>query len=311
MCDECYRFLAEAQPACARCAYEATSRGQRRISIAVTLIGLSWSGAFLLSRRDALWERLSTYVVLTASVATVTAALLAYSARKPQAPKVTQRPEEPDEVLEADESTTAAPYRMRLRRVLRPRRPRISGTLTALVLLGSLAGCGLAFPLALQLPKWIEIEIVLAMWWVSWTALLARLLYRGYRIDDDWLYFAPWERKRLEAPARPRGTPSSNEPEGPFKHCTSCGCDAGLDSEIVVVVAVAVAVLFGAAWVLVELAAPLLFFAAYSLLLRAVRRVASDRHDCERNGLRAVGWAAAWATVYLAPLAVLAAFLRV
>jgi hypothetical protein len=38
--------------------------------------------------------------------------------------------------------------------------------------------------------------------------------------------------------------------------------------------------------------------------MRAIGRVSNDRHGCEGNALRAVGWGALWAAIYVAPLAI-------
>jgi len=58
-----------------------------------------------------------------------------------------------------------------------------------------------------------------------------------------------------------------------------------------------------AAWLVVELLVPGIFFLAYLLVRGALARVANDRHDCEGNLVRSVGWGVGWATAYVAPLA--------
>jgi hypothetical protein len=73
----------------------------------------------------------------------------------------------------------------------------------------------------------------------------------------------------------------------------------------VLVVAVALCAALGAAWVFVELAMPLAFALMYSLLMRAIRRAASDRRGCAGDALRSLGWAAVWASIYVVPIAVL------
>jgi hypothetical protein len=71
---------------------------------------------------------------------------------------------------------------------------------------------------------------------------------------------------------------------------------------LVIVVAGSAAI---AAWVLVELLVPILLFAVYYLLVKAIARIANDRHGCEDKPVRALVWGTAWATLYIAPLVVL------
>mgnify|MGYP007037395642 FL=1 len=67
--------------------------------------------------------------------------------------------------------------------------------------------------------------------------------------------------------------------------------------------AIVLSLALGAAWVLVELALPLVFFLMYWLFMRAIGRVANDRHGCEGSLARSLGWGLGWATVYVAPIA--------
>jgi hypothetical protein len=46
-------------------------------------------------------------------------------------------------------------------------------------------------PMALRLPRWIEFEIVLLVWWVIWFAVLTGFLYRGLRVADDYALHQP------------------------------------------------------------------------------------------------------------------------
>jgi hypothetical protein len=55
----------------------------------------------------------------------------------------------------------------------------------------------------------------------------------------------------------------------------------------------------------VELVAPLTFFLTYWLFMRAIGRVANDRHGCEGDLSRSMGWGALWATAYVLPIAAL------
>jgi hypothetical protein len=71
-----------------------------------------------------------------------------------------------------------------------------------------------------------------------------------------------------------------------------------------VVVGILVAAAF-AAWVLVELLLPALFLGVYYFTLKAVGRVARDRHDCQGNLARSVGWGSLWAALYVFPVGLL------
>jgi hypothetical protein len=72
-----------------------------------------------------------------------------------------------------------------------------------------------------------------------------------------------------------------------------------------VAVALVLAVALGVAWVFVELAMPLAFLLSYWLFMRAIGRVANDRHGCEHDLAKALGWGALWATIYVLPVAAL------
>jgi hypothetical protein len=103
-----------------------------------------------------------------------------------------------------------------------------------------------------------------------------------------------------------RGSGCGNVGCGDLGGCGDVGC-SGVDGEaalFLVVVALAAAVVFGAAWVVSELALPVVLVVAYMVTLRALSRVANDRHGCEGSVAKAVGWGTLWATIYLAPLAI-------
>jgi hypothetical protein len=74
------------------------------------------------------------------------------------------------------------------------------------------------------------------------------------------------------------------------------GC-AGVFIGAVLVVAAVVAT-----WFVIELALPAVFFLLYWVVIRAIARVANDRHRCERNLGRSIAWGGLWAAVYTLPL---------
>jgi hypothetical protein len=184
--------------------------------------------------------------------------------------------------------------------------PRTSARTTAIVAFVALVTTAALVPLPLHLPKWIEAEIVLVLWWLIGIVAIAWVLWRGRSIAQDHGFRAPWD--RVAAPGAKSGSGSSRggsssaggrgtnwlDPSG----CADAeGCLAMLLGIVLVVVAI------GAAWFLVELVAPALFFLFYGLFLAAIRRAAAGRDDARGNFIRALAWGGFWSTVYVAPLA--------
>jgi hypothetical protein len=174
------------------------------------------------------------------------------------------------------------------------RLPVVSGKVTALLLVACLAVTAVLIPFALRLPRWIELESVLAAWWVVWAAVLGMLLYRGWRVSDD-----------ASIAVRP---PSLDELV--FRAATSPAGDlanaaAGEAPRLLVALAALVAaVLFTFGFVLlVELLIPAVALGLYLLVLGMLARVVKDRRRCTRSVLRSTAWGAIWATAYTAPLA--------
>jgi len=310
MCDECWRFrvgnrgaaagAACTRPACVPCAYVASTHGRRRVALAFAFLALSGGSAVLATLRWQLWPDHAIALVGFGVVVVFGFAYLLYSASEPSMPV---QPRESDEVAAGLDPMAGAehPYRGRGRRVVAALSPKLSGTTAALVAGLSFALTAVMVPHALALPRWLEIEVVLAAWWVLSTFAFAALLHRGFHLVDDWIYFAPWNRPRE------RSKQKGSRGDGCNDGCSSA--DFSADGEgclIVIVVAVLALLLFGAAWLLVEVAGPLLFLLVYLLVTRALARVARDRHDCKGALARSLAWGAAWATIYLLPLAVLA-----
>jgi hypothetical protein len=72
--------------------------------------------------------------------------------------------------------------------------PLISGKGSVLILVLCFAAAAAGVFLAgftLHFPMWIDFEIMLALWWVVWAIALARILYLGQRINDDFSYRPP------------------------------------------------------------------------------------------------------------------------
>jgi hypothetical protein len=292
--------------ACARCAYEATTRPARRLSLAVTFLGVSLGGGLYAARRWDLWTEHSLALVLGSGAAAVGAWLIARSGKAEGEPEVERRDPAEEPLGDAEMGDVRGAYRGRARHLLMAAAPKVSARATAAVVLGCLAVTAVMLPAAARLPRWVEAEIVLGAWWLIVGATLSMLLYRGFRLRDDFVYFAPWDRpsEPAEATATTKGGSSS-----------SLGLDgcSGLDAEgcaAAAVITIALAAAFGVAWVLVEFALPVVFLLMYGLFMRAIGRVANDRHGCEGDLAKALRWGALWSTVYVLPLALITALLH-
>lgn len=310
LCNACFRFRVGGLPACARCAYETSTRPQRRVSLAAAFVCFAAGGGFWMERKHGLWGQSPLVLVLGAIAAAVVAFLILTTAKGAERSVDNRDPDEdppPEEPL----AGRGSPYRAYARRAVLAVSPRLSGKVTALVVGASLAATAVLLPATLKLPRWVEAEIVLASWWVIVAATLVVLLYRGFRLRDDFVFFMPWDRPAESVtpgakPGKPGKPGSKGSGIGDLVGCGD-GCSAvdgeGCAGAVVVVIALAVAL--GAAWIFVELAMPLAFFLTYWLFMRAIGRVANDRHGCDGNPGRALGWGAMWATIYVVPLAAL------
>ncbi len=296
MCLECWARDVDGAPWCEACIalVERSTPWILYVAGAVVCCGGIVAGALALGRHlELVAEIVLAIMVVGALVAGVTAYKLhARADRAREARVIGARAPSPPEVQRQ------SPYRGRLRRLARVIAPPISGQMTVLVtmmLMGLIAG---AVPTVLTLPRWVEWELVMGGWWLVWTGIFTVLLFRGWRIADD-------------MPDLGKGkSDSSGSGKGILEGLSNLGDPGCADPEgcavaILFLIALAVALLF--AWVLVELVLPVVIAAAYWLMIRALTRVANDRHDCEGHLGRALGWASLWALVYTAPLAVIIA----
>jgi hypothetical protein len=188
----------------------------------------------------------------------------------------------------------------------RLRRPRISGKASALVFGACFVVTGLLFlPLAqyLTLPRWIDAEIVLALWWLIWVAGFAYLLHGGQHLTDD---HAMGEPRNWLAGFGLGGAGRAARDDWPWWWWLAPADFEGCAVVLGVILAVVVA--FFGLWLLVEIVIPAVAFLAYFLIRGLLARVANDRHGCEGSLPRALAWGAVWATVYTAPLALLVWF---
>lgn len=234
--------------------------------------------------------------------------------------------------VDAPAPSSAQPRRARLGRRLRL--PLVSGKTSVMVLLACFLITGLlVVPLAGRFPAWIDVEILLGIWWIVWTAALTHLLYTGRRIDDDHVMPPPriwfFTRKSTDKPRSSRisgslaapapGKAPQADKEAPSSSSSSSssgwnlldGIDVDLEGCAVIlgVILAAIVALIGL-WLLIEIVIPGLAFLAYFLIRSMLARVANDRHRCEGDLLRAALWGALWATVYIVPQAAFVWFMH-
>lgn len=288
MCGACFRFLVSERPSCAKCAFIERTSGPRRTSLALSFVLLAAGVAFALVRAELV-------DLVTALAAVAIAAVLAVAgwriARRPPR-EVRELEEDEAPALSAPLAGSAHPYRGLVRRAALAAAPKASGTTVVLVVLASLAVSGVLAPAALRLPVWIEAEIAIGLAFTSLAAVLGVLLYRGYRLRDDFVFVAPWE--RLGGSGGSKKSPWSLD-----------GC-SGIDGEGLAVILLLLVALLGAI-LLVELVVPLVFLLAYALVMKALKTAAHDRHGCEGRLARSIGWGAGWALLYVLPVALVVA----
>jgi hypothetical protein len=156
----------------------------------------------------------------------------------------------------------------------------------------------LLIPFAVRQQPWIDAELVCAAWWLIWIVGLSILLYTGHRVSDD---FRPGEPRNWFAPLFENArnyTPDTSWGWG-WYFWDGEGC------LVLLGILLAIVLLLGAAWLLVEIALPILGFVIYFLVRGMLGVVVNDRHGCEKSWPRAIAWGTLWATLYTAPLALL------
>jgi hypothetical protein len=312
LCDACFRFRVANSPACARCAYEVVTRPKRRRSLAIAFALTTW-GAILWAAWHFETKDADLWIYVAIAIAGLAGGIIIAWPTFSEAMEVGRREDEEAPTEQVVIEGGGSPFRAHARRIVLAASPKVSGGATALIVGVSLAGAAVLLPFSLHLPRWIETELVLGAWWLIVTVTLVVLLYRGFRLKDDWVYFAPWD------VPMPHSTADGSSAKSP-KPKASGGCDSGIggcapdgcgdgcsaaDGEgilIVIALAVVAIALFGAMWIFVEFALPMFFLLMYTLIHRAIARVANDKNGCENELLRSIGYGALWATVYLTPL---------
>jgi len=185
----------------------------------------------------------------------------------------------------------------------RVRLPRLSGKASAAWLVVCFGLTAVLIPMVFRLPRWVEFEIVLALWWAVWLAVLTRLLYTGQRVADDHQMREPrnWFASDKSKQKEQKKDVDRSWWDGLF----FLGELAG-DSEAVAIgclIVIGLVLLAGLVWFLIEVAIPLVLFLLYFVTRGMLARVVNDRHRCRGQLGRALAWGFVWATLYTAPVA--------
>ncbi|MFO0876435.1 MAG: hypothetical protein U0840_03600 [Gemmataceae bacterium] len=196
-----------------------------------------------------------------------------------------------------ESSVPPGPPKKRAPLLRQVRLPMLSGKVSAAWLVVCFGLAALVIPVALKLPTWIEAEIVLGVWWAIWFGLLTYLLHRGWHISDDYSpprprsWWSGWTEKKSDGD----GAGAIFDLGGDALEVEGCAWVVGI--------LLALLLLVGLAWVVIEVAVPVLAFLFYCVTRFMLAQVVNDRHGCEDHLGRSSLWGGLWATVYTAPLA--------
>jgi hypothetical protein len=308
MCELCWELVSDGRPLCAACASDIEGAPARAWATATTAVLVAGALAFLVGRRLPEDDASMAWFV-GGGAAFFGAGIIVQRRREAKRPP-TIRLRVVEEVIEAPTSAASSPYRamtVRVRRTI----PRLSARAAAGVVTAALVATSTLLPVVLHLPRWIEVETVIAVGWLAAAATFATALYRGARVTDDYAYRAPWnrppeEKRPSQKPPPAKGSAKGRGGGGGIGSVVDL---SGIDGEgcIGALVGLVLAgVALGAAWLMVEIVAPALFVLVYWTLLRGLRRVVLDAPACAGNAGRAMARGMAWASVYAAPVAAIA-----
>jgi hypothetical protein len=290
MCEECFALVLEGAPLCERCAAELRRGPASRWPFAIVFAGVGLVLCAVGARAGG--RELALEMIFSGLVVLFVAAAIAWSGKQRDATPPDIRQREPDLELGPDLLQRArSPYRARIARVAVRAAP-LSGRTTALVLFAAFAVSAVALPLGLHLPRWLELELVLLAWWLAVATLLVTLLYKGWRLAHDHRFTFPGYGEDSSG-AEPK--PEKRSGFDPTALAEAGGCAEGVVALLVIALAAA------AAWLVVEVVFPIAFFAVYYFVVKAIGRVAQDRHDCAGNLPRSLAWGLTWATLYVLP----------
>jgi hypothetical protein len=179
LCESCWRRTVDGAPWCDPCVALLRRPLPWLVSLAGAAVGMLLVVAVTWTRIADLDLRLAGSAGGAALVALVTWRLIRRAGQRRRDREVLDRP------TGAAVPGRGHPYRGALRRAGRRVAPPISGLAAAVVVGAALVVAATLAPLAMARPLWIEIEIVLAIWWALLSVALTVLLHRGARLARD------------------------------------------------------------------------------------------------------------------------------
>jgi hypothetical protein len=196
------------------------------------------------------------------------------------------------------------------------RLPRLSGKASAAWLIVCFLLTGVLLPAVLNLPLWVDFEIVLATWWLVWLSVLTYLLYTGKRVADDHQLGQPRNWFALSKASSKETGNGASQGNRRSQRRTNNDSNASwwdgffwgsfvVDGEAVAIgclIVIGLVLMAGLIWFLIEIAIPLVLFLLYFVARGMLAQVINDRHRCKGSLARALVWGLIWATVYTAPL---------
>lgn len=294
LCGECWLHDVADEPWCERCIFYLTSSGGNlalAVAFFLTVVTVGWAGIH--------WEILPNRVWWWTIAGAIPVAIV-IARREPPKLDLDVKRRRPEEVPPTPQqgARRGHPYRALVRRASRVVASPVSGTKTAAVLALSMALVGLTVPQVLHLPRVAELELVLLGWWLLWGITGTVLLVRGFRVADDHVLGKP------RPPWFMGGRTTWEKQERLDKSCLGCSFGVPILPFVILVLA------FSAAWLMVEVVLPVLFFLVYFSVRAGLAAVANDEHDCAGRLPRALAWGFIWSTVFAFPLAGTLAMVR-
>jgi hypothetical protein len=204
----------------------------------------------------------------------------------------------------------------------RARLPGVSGRWSAILLLVLFVAAAIILPLALHRSAWVEAEIVVAAWFVIWTAVLTWLGYSGRAVDEDWGGFQRPRRLfgREGGSSVGRSLPTDALPYVDLSGIDLPDFDGGGDggglgclgvilaSAVVIAAVAAIVVLL---YFTIGYVIPLVALALYTIVRAMLNHVAARGHVTRGDLALSFARGAIWAALYTAPLAVAILLLHV
>lgn len=182
----------------------------------------------------------------------------------------------------------------------RSQRSVLSGKWMVAILFLSLGIASTLVPIAAHLPRWVEFEMVIGIWWVIWAIALTAILYSAVGVADD-----------MAVPSKLGGRLSAvGEAGGCLPDAGCIGADLTGSCGEAIGGFVIIVLLLAAAWLLIELVIPALAFLIYFAIRGMLARAVNDRQECCGKPLRSLGWGIVWATAYTAPVALVVLFVH-